>query len=70
MKVDEIALKKGHRDFVTIMTAWLAAERVVILGVLTDRQKDSLVAYLRSIPSACAKPFIRCAVYLSLEMAN
>jgi transposase len=48
--VDEIALKKGHRDFVTIVTARMASERVVILGVLPDRQKDSLVAFLRSIP--------------------
>jgi transposase len=48
--VDEIALKKGHRDFVTIVTARLAGERVVLLGVLPDRQKDSLVAFLRSIP--------------------
>jgi transposase len=48
--VDEIALKKGHRDFVTIVTARLASKRVVILGVLPNRQKDSLVAFLRSIP--------------------
>jgi transposase len=48
--VDEIALKKGHRDFVTIVTARLASRRVAILGVLPDRQKDSLVAFLRSIP--------------------
>jgi transposase len=59
--VDEIALKKGHRDFVTIVTARLAGERVVLLGVLPDRQKDSgdcraagctaTLAFLRSIPA-------------------
>jgi len=48
--LDEIALKKGHRDFVTIVTARLEGERVVILGILPDRQKDSVVAFLRSIP--------------------
>jgi len=48
--LDEIALKKGHRDFVTLVTARLAGERVVILGVLADRQKDTVVAFLRSIP--------------------
>lgn len=48
--VDEIALKKGHRNFVTLVTARLAGERVVLLGVLPDRQKDSLVAFLRSMP--------------------
>jgi transposase len=48
--VDEIALKKGHRDFVTIVTARLQGGRVVILAVLADREKDTLVAFLRSIP--------------------
>jgi transposase len=48
--LDEIALKKGHRDFVTVVTARLANERVVLLGVLPDREKGSVVAFLRSIP--------------------
>jgi transposase len=48
--LDEIALKKGHRNFVVIVTARLAGGRVGILGVLPDRQKDSVVEFLRSIP--------------------
>jgi transposase len=48
--LDEIALKKGHRDFVTIVTARLNGERVVVLGVLADREKATVVAFLRSIP--------------------
>lgn len=48
--LDEIALKKGHRDFVTIVTARLQGGRVVILGVLPDRDKETVVAFLRSIP--------------------
>jgi len=48
--VDEIALKKGHRDFVTIVTGRLENGRLVILGVLPDRKKDTLIAFLRSIP--------------------
>jgi transposase len=48
--LDEIALKKGHRNFVVIVTARLVGGRVVILGVLPDRQKDSVVEFLRSIP--------------------
>ena len=35
--LDEIALKKGHRDFVVIVTARLEDGRVVILGVLENR---------------------------------
>ena len=50
MGLDEIALKKGHRDYVTIVTARLAGERVVILGVLEGREKDTVVGFLRSIP--------------------
>jgi len=45
-------LKKGCRDFVTIVTAQLADGRLVILGVLPDRQKDSMVEFLRTIPES------------------
>lgn len=48
--LDEIALKKGHRNFVVIVTARLAEGRVVILAVLPDRQKDTVIDFLRSIP--------------------
>jgi transposase len=48
--LDEIALKKGHRNYVTIVTARLADDRVVILGVLPDRQKDTVIDFLRSMP--------------------
>ena len=48
--LDEIALKKGHRAFVTIVTARLADGRVVLLGVLPDREKGTVIAFLRSIP--------------------
>ena len=48
--IDEIALKKGHRDYVVIVTARLKNEHVVLLGVLEDRQKNTVVEFLRSIP--------------------
>ena len=48
--LDEIAIKKGHRDFVTIVTGRLENDRIVILGVLPDRQKDTVIDFLRSIP--------------------
>jgi len=50
MSLDEIALKKGQRDYVTIVIARLQGERIVLLGVLPDRQKDQVVAFLRAIP--------------------
>jgi transposase len=48
--IDEVALKKGHGDFVVIVTARLSAQRLVILGVLENREKDTVIAFLRSIP--------------------
>jgi len=48
--IDEIALKKGHRDYVVIVTARLKNGRVVLLGVLEDRQKDTVLEFLRSFP--------------------
>lgn len=53
--IDEIALKKGHGDFVVIVTARLSAQRLVILGVLENREKDTVIAFLRSIPMRLLK---------------
>jgi transposase len=49
--LDEIALKKGHRDFVTIVTARSAAGEVRILAVLLDRKKETVKAFLASMPT-------------------
>lgn len=48
--LDEIARRKGHNDFLTLVTARKSDGRIVILGVLPDRRKDTVVAFLRSIP--------------------
>src|SRR5919199_1232666 len=47
---DEIALKKGHRDFVVIVRARLPSARVVVLAVLPDRTKATLVSWLHALP--------------------
>lgn len=49
---DEIALKKGHRDYVVVVTARLANGRLALLALLPNREKDTLVTFLRSIPAA------------------
>jgi len=49
--LDEIALKKGHRDFVVIVTARLLDGQGVILGVLPDREKETVKRFLTSIPA-------------------
>lgn len=48
--MDEIALRKGHRDFVVIVTLRRDDGTLALLGVLADRKKETVVAFLRSIP--------------------
>jgi transposase len=49
--IDEIALKKGHRDFVVIVSARLPSERLVVLAVLPGRTKATLGTWLHALPS-------------------
>jgi transposase len=49
--IDEIALKRGHRDFVALVTVPLAGGGVEILAVLADRKKETVAAFLRAIPA-------------------
>jgi transposase len=52
--MDEISLKKGHQDFVTIVTGRLGDE-TVILGMPADRKKETIKAFLMSIPKRLRK---------------
>ena len=52
--LDEIALKKGHRDFVVIVSARLRDGRLAILGVLANREKDTVQEFLAGIPAELA----------------
>jgi transposase len=52
--LDEISLKKGHRDFVTIATGRLDDE-IVILGVLPDRKKSTVKSFLSGMPRKLRK---------------
>jgi transposase len=56
--MDEIALKKGHRDYVVIVTARLKHGRIVLLGVLENRQKETVVEFLRSIPERLKRSIV------------
>ena len=47
--IDEISLKKGYRDFVTLIT-YIADEKVNILAVIKGRKKASIAEFLRIIP--------------------
>lgn len=48
--IDEIAAKKGHRNYVVIMTARLSDESLKILAVLPNRKKKTVKKFLHSIP--------------------
>jgi transposase len=50
--IDEIALLKGHRDFVAIISAQTEDRELHILAVLPDRHKATVVAWLKTIPEA------------------
>jgi transposase len=47
--IDEISLKKGHKDFVTIITGRVN-KKTFILGVLADRTKATVKLFLSRIP--------------------
>ena len=48
--IDEIALRKGRRDFVALVTTQQADGQVAVLGVLPDRKKKTVRQFLESIP--------------------
>lgn len=48
--IDEIALRQGHRDFVTIVSARLGDGQLTILAILADRTKATVEAFFKSIP--------------------
>jgi transposase len=48
--LDEIALKKGHRDFVVLVTSRQANGQVQLLGVLPDRKLETVEKFLLAIP--------------------
>lgn len=48
--LDEIALKKGHDDYVVIVTARLSDGQVKLLTILPDRDKATVKAFLGRIP--------------------
>ncbi len=49
--IDEIALKRGHRDYVVLVTVPLAVKGVKVLAVLMDRKKETVANFFASIPS-------------------
>ena len=52
--MDEITLKKGHKDFVSIVSARVDGQ-IELLAVLKDRKKATVKEFLQSIPDRLKK---------------
>jgi transposase len=50
--LDEFANHKGHRDFIGVVSTRLKDEALSVLSVLPDRKKETVQAFLESIPAA------------------
>ena len=48
--IDEIALKKGHRAYVVIVTTRLDDGTIHVLAVLPNRRKETVLAFFKQIP--------------------
>jgi transposase len=49
--LDEIALKRGHKNFVVIVTTQWEDGGTAILAVLPDRKKETVKTFLKTIPA-------------------
>ncbi len=49
--LDEIALKRGHRDYVVLVTTPLAPRGIEVLAVLGDRKQQTVANFFASIPA-------------------
>jgi transposase len=55
MAADEIAMEKGHQDFVAILSVRLRNGKNRVVGVLKDRKKETVKKFLKSIPKHLRK---------------
>jgi transposase len=49
--IDEISLRRGHRDYVALVIVPLESGGVDVLAVLGDRQQETVANFLASIPT-------------------
>lgn len=50
MGIDEISMKKGHQNYVTIVSARAKSGELSVVAVLADRLKETVSAFFLSIP--------------------
>jgi transposase len=60
--IDEIALRKGHRSYVTLVTMPLEEGGLAVLAVLKGRSKETLEAFFDTMPEALIESITRVCV--------
>lgn len=55
--LDEISLKKGHKDFVTLIS-YRTNDKVQVLAVIKGREKAEILAFLSTIPDRLQKTIL------------
>ena len=68
--IDEIALKRGHRDYVVLITTPLKEQGVEVLAVLPDRKKETVVKFFTSIPVKLRQTIERVCTDMYLGFVN
>jgi len=68
--IDEIALKRGHRDYVVLITTPSPHQGVEILAVLGDRKKETVVNFFASIPIRLRNTIRRVCTDMYLGFVN
>ena len=53
--IDEIALRKGYKDYVTIISTKSADDKLTVLAVIKDRKQEDIKSFFESIPSHLKK---------------
>lgn len=53
--MDELALRKGRKDYITLVTGRLADGEIILLGLLPGHEKAEVVDFLCSIPPRIAE---------------
>ena len=53
--VDEISMKKGHQEFVVVISTRTKAGKLSVIAVLPDRKKETVVEFFKSIPEHLRK---------------
>lgn len=53
--LDEIALRKGHQHFVCVVTALNTDDQVIVLAILPNRLKQTVLNFLKSMPAEFRK---------------